>query len=69
MDDEGEEIDVVGRILKAYDPSEFNRDDGTTGKVRTVEIGDGTGIIRASFWDDKADMAFNDGRSHKNRKC
>lgn len=61
MDDEGEEIDVVGRILKAYDPSEFNRDDGTTGKVRTVEIGDGTGVIRASFWDDKADMAFNIG--------
>ena len=61
MDDEGEEIDVVGRILKAYDPSEFNRDDGTTGKVRTVEIGDGTGIIRASFWDDKADRAFNIG--------
>jgi len=61
MDDEGEEIDVVGRILKAYDPSEFNRDDGTTGKVRTVEIGDGTGVIRASFWDDKADMAFNMG--------
>ena len=65
MDDEGEEIDVVGRILKAYDPSEFNRDDGTTGKVRTVEIGDGTGIIRASFWDDKADMAFNVGDAIK----
>ncbi len=61
MDDEGEEIDVVGRIVKTYDPSEFNRDDGTTGKVRTVEIGDGTGVIRASFWDDKADMSLNVG--------
>ncbi len=61
MDDEGEEIDVVGRIVNVYEPSEFNRDDGTTGKVRTVEIGDGTGIIRASFWDDKAELAFNIG--------
>ena len=61
MDDEGEEIDVVGRIVKIYDPSEFNRDDGTTGKVRTIEIGDGTGIIRTSLWDDKAELAFNEG--------
>ncbi len=61
MDEEGEEIDVVGRIVNVYDPSEFNRDDGTTGKVRTIEIGDGTGIIRASFWDDKAEMPFTEG--------
>ena len=61
MDDEGEEIDVVGRIVNVYEPSEFSRDDGTTGKVRTVEIGDGTGIIRTSFWDDKAELAFNIG--------
>jgi replication factor A1 len=65
MDDEGEEIDVVGRIIKTYDPSEFNRDDGTTGKVRTVEIGDGTGIIRASFWDDKAEIPLNVGDAIK----
>ncbi len=65
MDDEGEEIDVVGRIVNTYDPSEFNRDDGTSGKVRTVEIGDGTGIIRASFWDDKAERAFNEGEPIK----
>jgi replication factor A1 len=61
MDDEGEEIDVVGRIVNVYEPSEFNRDDGTTGKVRTVEIGDGTGIIRTSLWDDKAELAMNVG--------
>ena len=61
MDEEGEEIDVVGRIVNVYDPSEFNRDDGTTGKVRTIEIGDGTGIIRASFWDDKAELSFTEG--------
>jgi len=61
MDDEGEEIDVVGRVVNLYEPSEFNRDDGTTGKVRTVEIGDGTGIIRTSFWDDKTDLPLNTG--------
>ncbi len=61
MDEEGEEIDVIGRIVNVFDPSEFNRDDGTTGKVRTIEIGDGTGIIRASFWDDKAEMPLTEG--------
>jgi replication factor A1 len=65
MDDEGEEIDLVGRIVKTYDPTEFGRDDGTTGKVRTVEIGDGTGMIRASFWDDKAEIALNNGEPIK----
>ena len=65
MDDEGEEIDLVGIIVKTYDPNEFNRDDGTTGKVRTVEIGDDTGIIRASFWDDKADKPLNLGEPIK----
>jgi len=65
MDDEGEEIDLVGRIVKTYDPTEFSRDDGTTGKVRTVEIGDGTGMIRASFWDDKAEIALNSGEPIK----
>ena len=65
MDDEGEEIDLVGIIVKTYDPNEFNRDDGTTGKVKTVEIGDGTGIIRASFWDDKADETLNPGEPIK----
>jgi len=65
MDDEGEEIDVIGRIVNVYDPSEFNRDDGTIGKVRTIEIGDGTGIIRASFWDDKAELPFHEGKPIK----
>lgn len=65
MDDEGEEIDVIGRIVNVYDPSEFNRDDGTIGKVRTIEIGDDTGIIRASFWDDKAELPFHEGKPIK----
>ena len=29
IDDEGEEVDVIGRVVKLYEPNEFQRDDGT----------------------------------------
>lgn len=51
--EEGEEVDVLGRVISVSEPREFQRDDGI-GIVRSVEIADETGIIRASFWDDKA---------------
>ena len=60
-DDEGDEVDIVGRIVNVYDPNEFQRSDGTTGLVRTIEIGDSTGVIRSSLWDDKAEMPLKEG--------
>ena len=55
IEEDGEEIDVLGRIITIQDdPREFQRDDGTTGLVRSAELADETGVVRLSFWDDKA---------------
>jgi len=61
IEDEGEEVDIIGRIMELYDANEFQRADGTVGLVRSVKIADETGTIRASFWDDKAKLKLNRG--------
>lgn len=45
-------LDVVGRVQRTFPPSEFSRDDGSSGKVMNVVLADETGTIRVSFWDD-----------------
>jgi replication factor A1 len=60
-DDEGDEVDIIGRIVSIYDPNEFQRNDGNTGLVRTIEIGDSTGVIRSSLWDNKAELPLKEG--------
>lgn len=54
--DEGREVDVLGRILAMNDIREFQRVDGTEGQVRSIELADETGVVRTSLWDDKADI-------------
>ncbi len=61
IEDEGEEVDIIGRIMELYDANEFQRADGTVGLVRSVKIADDTGTVRASFWDEKAEMRLNRG--------
>ncbi|WP_414469906.1 OB-fold nucleic acid binding domain-containing protein [Methanobacterium sp. ACI-7] len=61
IEDEGEEVDIIGRIMELYDPNEFQRSDGSVGVVRSVKIADETGTVRASFWDEKAEMELNRG--------
>ncbi|HEY0196434.1 MAG TPA: replication protein A, partial [Methanobacterium sp.] len=65
IEDEGEEIDVIGRVLNLFDPNEFQRDDGSTGLVRSVEIADDSGVVRISFWDEKAKSSLNVGDAVK----
>ncbi|MBX7076347.1 MAG: replication protein A [Methanobacteriaceae archaeon] len=54
IEDDGEEVDILGRIISLNDPKEFQRDDGTVGVVRSAEFADKTNMVRVSFWDDKA---------------
>jgi replication factor A1 len=54
IEEDGEEIDIVGRIVSLNDSREFHRDDGSNGIVRSADFADQTGIVRVSFWDDKA---------------
>ena len=61
LEDEGEEVDIIGRMMDLYDANEFQRADGSTGLVRSVKIADDTGTVRASLWDDKAKLRLDRG--------
>lgn len=65
IEDDGEEVDIIGRVVNLYEPNEFQRDDGTTGLVRTAEIADETGMVRVSMWDSKAEQSLKEGDALK----
>ncbi|AEH06119.1 OB-fold nucleic acid binding domain-containing protein [Methanothermococcus okinawensis] len=55
------DITTVGRVLTIYDINEFERSDGTTGKVRNIIIEDETGKIRVVLWDKDAELDIKEG--------
>ncbi len=48
-------INVVGKLLDISDVRTFNKKDGSKGRVGNITIGDDTGKIRITLWDDKTD--------------
>jgi replication factor A1 len=50
-------LNIVARIIDMGTPRTFQRKDGISGKVRNITIGDGTGKIRLTLWDGKAEVA------------
>ncbi|MDG6244745.1 MAG: OB-fold nucleic acid binding domain-containing protein [Methanolobus sp.] len=50
------DINIRARILDISDIRTFNKKDGGTGKVANVLIGDRTGKIRVTLWDEMADL-------------
>lgn len=52
-------IKVNGRITQISPMREFDRKDGTKGRVCNIFISDGTGQIRVPLWDKQADMIGN----------
>jgi replication factor A1 len=62
-DDEG--LIVTGRIIEAQDVHEFDRDDGTKGFVRTLEIADNSGSISVTLWNENAKKEWNIGDAIK----
>ena len=65
IDDEGKEIDVVGRILSVNDINEFQRDDGSVGIVRSVMFADESGKVQLSFWNERAQEEFVVGDAYQ----
>lgn len=65
FDDDGDEVDVVGRIISVYDINEFQRDDGSVGLVRSVDFADETGEVRLSMWGEKAEYEFAPGEAYR----
>jgi replication factor A1 len=50
------EVNLVARVVDPGSPREFLRKDGAKGLVRTVVLGDDTGKIRLTLWNDQARM-------------
>ncbi len=50
-------VDVKGRVLNISDENTFERDEGEEGKVQNIVIGDETGTIRLTLWDDQTEIA------------
>ncbi|MCL2115339.1 MAG: OB-fold nucleic acid binding domain-containing protein [Methanobrevibacter sp.] len=61
IEEDSEEVDIIGRIISLNEPREFQRDDGTMGIVRSGDFADETGLIRLSFWDEKAHSNLQPG--------
>ena len=66
LDEDDRDVIVVGRIFDSYPLHEFQRDDGTTGYVKSVEISDQSAVtIRLTLWDNNAKREFELGEAIK----
>jgi len=54
-------INVIGKITRLFDLKEFNKSDGSTGKVKSGFFNDETGGCRIVFWDDATSLDVNEG--------
>jgi replication factor A1 len=57
------EVTLVARVLDPGEIREFLRKDGSKGLVRTVLLGDETGKIRLTLWNDQANLSLQVGES------
>ncbi len=57
-------ITIAGKIIKRNGITEFERNDGTIGKVTNIVIKDTSGQIRVTFWDSDVNyaLAFDEGQ-------
>ena len=51
------DVSVRGLVLGTESVRTFSRDDGSEGKVSNLTLGDESGRIRVTLWDDRADRA------------
>lgn len=49
-------VDIVGKVSRILEPREFERRDGSKGKVANIILMDKTGKIRVVLWDEMADL-------------
>jgi replication factor A1 len=59
------DVNLKGRVLDTDSVRTFSRDDGSEGRVANLVLGDETGRVRVTLWDEKADLAdeFDPGQS------
>jgi replication factor A1 len=51
------DVDLRGRVLATDRVRTFDRDDGSEGRVSNLTLGDPTGRVRVTLWDERADRA------------
>jgi len=51
------DVDVRGLVLDTDSIRTFDRDDGSEGRVSNLTLGDETGRVRVTMWDERADRA------------
>ncbi len=49
-------VNVAGNVMRIYAPKEFDKKDGSTGRMSSLILGDETGTIRVVFWGKEIDM-------------
>ncbi|WP_380678158.1 single-stranded DNA binding protein [Salinigranum sp. GCM10025319] len=59
------DVNLQGRVLATDSVRTFDRDDGSEGRVANLVLGDPTGRVRITLWDERADLAteFDVGES------
>ena len=65
FDEDGTEVDVIGRIFAIGEINEFQRDDGSVGYARSAKFSDGEGRVRLTFWDAQAKQEYTPGDAYK----
>jgi replication factor A1 len=51
------DVNLAGRVLATDSVRTFDRDDGSEGRVANLVLGDPTGRVRVTLWDERADLA------------
>jgi replication factor A1 len=49
-------VNFIARVVSVFDTKEFTRNDGTIGRVGNIIVGDETGKIKVTLWDNMADL-------------
>ncbi|MCF0226740.1 MAG: replication protein A, partial [Methanobrevibacter sp.] len=65
IDEDDQNIRVIARIFEVNEPREFNKQDGTTGRLRRIEIADMTGSINLVLWNEDVDIEYGVGDAIK----
>ena len=65
IDEDGVEIDIIGRFLAINDVNEFQRDTGEVGSVRHAIFADESGKVQLSLWNERAHEDYNVGDAYQ----
>ncbi|HOT06167.1 MAG: Replication factor A [Methanosaeta sp. PtaB.Bin039] len=56
------DLNIVARVIEVGEVRQFQRKDGTAGRLRSIVLGDETGKIRMTLWDQAVDMDIAEGQ-------